>query len=154
MLTVRRAQPDDASYLQQLYSQLVDSAFITVLPARLEELQHDPVHELLVAEYGGTVIASALLIFCKEAMFGFQPFAVVENVIVDEAQRGTGVGRQLIRAIEQRCIDKDCSKIMLLSSAHRTQAHAFFERAGFKGDSKRGFVKYRRDLLASGLPPD
>ncbi|MFK4135844.1 GNAT family N-acetyltransferase [Pseudomonas luteola] len=87
-------------------------------------------------------------------MFGFQPFAVVENVIVDEAQRGTGVGRQLIRTIEQRCIDKDCSKIMLLSSAHRIQAHAFFERAGFKGDSKRGFVKYRRDLLASGLPPD
>ncbi|WP_218567894.1 GNAT family N-acetyltransferase [Pseudomonas sp. LTJR-52] len=88
MLTVRRAQPDDAGYLQRLYSQLVDSAFITVLPARLEELQHDPVHELLVAEYGGTVIASALLIFCKDAMFGSQPFAVVENVIVDEAQRG------------------------------------------------------------------
>ena len=58
MLTIRRTQPDDAGYLQRLYSQLVDSAFITVLPARLEELQHDPVHELLVAEYGGTVIAS------------------------------------------------------------------------------------------------
>ncbi|WP_218567949.1 GNAT family N-acetyltransferase [Pseudomonas sp. LTJR-52] len=60
----------------------------------------------------------------------------------------------MIRAIEQRCIKKDCSKIMLMSSIHRTQAHAFFKRAGFKGDSKRGFVKYRRDLLASGLPPD
>jgi hypothetical protein len=44
---------------------------------------------------------------------------------------------------------QDCSKIMLLSSIHRTQAHAFFERAGFKGDSKRGFVKYQWDLMAT-----
>lgn len=32
--------------------------------------------------------------------------------------------------------------IMLLSSSHRTGAHAFFERVGFISDKKRGFVKY------------
>ncbi|GGM17374.1 GNAT family N-acetyltransferase [Pseudomonas asuensis] len=146
---IRRAQPNDAHALGRLYNQLVESAFTKVLPERLEELQHDPTHYLLVGEYEGAVIASALLIFCKDAMFGFQPFAVVENIIVDEVKRGAGIGKQLIRAIEQLCMGQDCSKIMLLSSTHRTQAHAFFERAGFKGDSKRGFVKYRRDLMAT-----
>jgi hypothetical protein len=33
---------------------------------------------------------------------------------------------------------------MFLSSAEREQAHRFFERMGFAGALKRGFVKYRR----------
>lgn len=33
--------------------------------------------------------------------------------------------------------------MMLLSSATRVDAHRFFEQAGFLGDRKRGFVKYR-----------
>jgi hypothetical protein len=34
-------------------------------------------------------------------------------------------------------------KIMLLSSVSRVNAHRFFEHVGFRGDRKRGFIKYR-----------
>lgn len=48
-----------------------------------------------------------------------------------------------MKEIEDFCYRADCSKIMLLSSSDRIQAHMFFEHVGFIGSSKRGFVKYR-----------
>jgi hypothetical protein len=38
---------------------------------------------------------------------------------------------------------EDCSKLMLLSSIHRNEAHAFFRSCGFSGDTKQAFVKHR-----------
>ena len=76
-------------------------------------------------------------------MFRTQPFAVVENVIVDTAARGLGVGATLFNNIEAFCFNRNCSKIMLLSSVQRSDSHMFFEKQGFKGSVKRGFVKYR-----------
>lgn len=76
-------------------------------------------------------------------MFGAQPFAVVENVIVSGDAHHKGLGTALMRHIEAFCLDHDCSKIMLLSSIQREQAHCFFEHCGFTGSTKRGFVKYR-----------
>jgi hypothetical protein len=35
---------------------------------------------------------------------------------------------------------------MLLSSQEREDAHRFFERSGFVGSAKHGFVKYRRNF--------
>jgi GNAT superfamily N-acetyltransferase len=79
-------------------------------------------------------------------MFKALPFAVVENVVVDESARGQGVGTALFQHIESFCIAAECSKIMLLSAVDREDAHRFFERMGFVGSSKRGFVKYRRNF--------
>ena len=53
-------------------------------------------------------------------------------------------GRTHFQNVEEFCIARDCSKIMLLSSISRVNAHRFFERPGLGSDSKRGFVKYRR----------
>lgn len=146
-VVIRPARSRDAPAIEHLYKQLVDSPLIHVSTERLEALHTDPSHQLLVAEVEGDVLGTALLCFCKDVMYGFQPFAVVENLVVDKYQRGGGIGSRLLQTIERLCLEKDCSKIMLLSSAHRTEAHRFFEREGFRGDNKRGFVKYRRDLV-------
>ncbi|MNY55522.1 Acetyltransferase (GNAT) family protein [compost metagenome] len=79
-------------------------------------------------------------------MYGRQPFAVVENIVVDLAARNRGVGAALMREVETFCAEGDCSKIMLLSSVDRTDAHRFFERCGFDASIKRGLVKYRRSF--------
>lgn len=53
------------------------------------------------------------------------------------------LGAALFQEIEIFCLNTNCSKIILLSSAQRLDSHAFFEKQGFKGTVKRGFVKYR-----------
>ena len=148
-LIIRVAGPDDARAIEDLYRQLVANATVQVLPERLEQLAQDPRTELFVGEREGRICATALLSLCSDAMFGFQPFAVMENVVVDAAVRGAGIGDVLFRSIEAFCLQADCSKILLLSSSEREQAHHFFERSGYVGDSKRGFVKYRRAFQPS-----
>ncbi|MEC5386021.1 GNAT family N-acetyltransferase [Uliginosibacterium sp. H3] len=149
--SVRLAEPGDAGRIAELYAQLVNDPAVVVLPERITELARDRNTRLLVCEQLGNVCGTALLSFCADAMFGRQPFAVVENVVVGTHLRGQGIGSALMRHIELLCLEADCSKIMLLSSAHREDAHRFFERAGFASTSKRGFVKYRR-AFSSGNP--
>jgi GNAT superfamily N-acetyltransferase len=103
----------------------------------------------IVVEADGSVCATALLTLCPDAMYRAQPFGVVENVVVASAMRGRGLGRRLLTEVERLAVVHRCTKLMLSSGAARHEAHAFFRRCGFADDTKRAFVKYRRQFSAS-----
>ena len=100
--------------------------------------------KLLAAADGTVYIGEAKTIYRVRP--GGDPEPVIENIVVDEPWRNAAVGAALMCHAEALCRDAACSKIMLLSSIGRRDAHRFFERHGFVGDSKRGFVKYRRQF--------
>ena len=145
-IIVREAVPDDASAIQKLYGQLVENPNVRVLPERIAEVEKSPMTKLLVAEVEGSVVGTVLVSLCADVMFQNQPFAVVENVVVSASLRNGRIGATLMREVERLCQSAECSKIMLLSSAARVQAHQSFERVGYVGTSKKGFVKYRRQF--------
>ena len=149
-LIVRRAISDDAESIASLYTELVSNPAVAVLPERICEISKDLNTALFVCERKGVVCGTALVSLCADVMFKSQPFAVVENVVVSSSVRSQGIGTVLLRHIEAFCLANDCSKIMLLSSINREQAHRFFERTGFSGSSKRGFIKYRSKFVAMG----
>jgi N-acetylglutamate synthase-like GNAT family acetyltransferase len=146
----RTAQASDAPAIDRLYRQLVSHPGVNVQAGRIAALADDPATRLFVCEQGGAVAGTALVSLCADVMFGRQPYAVVENFVIDDALRGSGLGSALMAHIEAFCLAQDCSKIMLLSSAQREAAHRFFARAGFSGSAKQGFVKYRSALTAGG----
>ena len=129
--------------MARLYAQQVANPALQVLPERLAELEHSQEAGLFVVEQDAQLLGTVLVVLCPDVMFGRCPFAVVENIVVDAAARRRGIGTALLRAVDAFCQAADCSKIMLLSAAERAEAHRFFERAGYAGDRKRGFVKYR-----------
>lgn len=143
---IRRALPVDAEGIALLYAELVGNSAIVVLPERIAEVSQDSNTALFVCEGENGLCGTALASLCADVMFKSQPFAVVENVIVSSAARSQGIGTMMLRHIEAFCLANNCSKIMLLSSVNRVQAHRFFERAGFGGSEKRGFIKYRRNF--------
>ncbi|WP_374565193.1 GNAT family N-acetyltransferase [Ideonella sp.] len=147
-VVVRRAVAADAVAIEALYRQLVANPAVQVLPERVAELAAESATRLLVADHQGQVCGTLLLSLCADVMFGRQPFAVIENIVVDAAHRGSGIGSRLLRHAESLCVDAGCSKIMLTSAAGRAEAHRFFEQQGFDGAAKRGFVKYRRQFAA------
>jgi GNAT superfamily N-acetyltransferase len=147
---VRRAAAADAAAIAALYAQLVANPALHVLPERLDELRDDADAALLVAIVDDAIVGTVLVAWCPDAMFGRRPFAVVENIVVDARARGRGVGAVLLAEVDRLCLARDCSKIMLLSAGERVQAHRFFERSGYAGDRKRGFVKYRPAFCAAG----
>ncbi|AIY41579.1 GCN5-related N-acetyltransferase [Collimonas arenae] len=148
-IEVRHARANDAGKIEALYRQLVPDQDITVSGKRIKQIAGDPRAALLVCDIDGEVNATALVALCSDVMYNMQPFAVVENIVVHDSSRGRGVGEILVKAIERFCESHDCSKIMLLSSTSRSDAHRFFDKMGFRGDSKRGFIKYRRDFAVS-----
>jgi GNAT superfamily N-acetyltransferase len=140
---VRKAQPGDAAAVEALYRILVPGdRNIAVKPERIQELHDSRSNHLFVAELDGEVRGTAFFTICLDSMYGFQPYGVVENVIVDPSFRGRGVGRALMVAIEGEARSAGCTKLMLLSSVARTEAHQFFSAMGFDGEKKRGFVRY------------
>ncbi|KKB61185.1 GCN5 family acetyltransferase [Robbsia andropogonis] len=140
---VRSADIGDAMSIQSLYRQLVDDEKVNVSEQQLQEIGDDSRAQLFVCEVDDTVCGTVLVSLCLDVMYGQQPFAVVENFVVDTACRGRGIGRTLFREAENFCRTRNASKIMLLSSISRESAHRFFEGVGFRTDFKRGFVKYR-----------
>ncbi len=146
---VRRARAGDADEIARLYAQLVANPALRVLSERLRELETAADAAVFVVERDGGLLGTVLVALCADVMFGRRPFAVVENVVVDAPARGQGVGHALLRAVDRFCLAADCSKIMLLSATERVEAHRFFERSGYTGDRKRGFVKYRNAFAAA-----
>jgi GNAT superfamily N-acetyltransferase len=66
-------------------------------------------------------------------------FAIIENVITDNNYRRKGIGKKVIQNAVQYAKENNCYKVVLLSSAKRTDSHRFYESIGFNGNSKKGF---------------
>ena len=145
---VREAIPEDAPQVGSLYEALTAKP-CSVLPSRIAEIAADARSFLYIAEHERRIAGTAFLTLCLDPMYGHQPFALVENVIVLPALRSMGIGAALMHHMEDCCIRSDCSKIMLLSAVARTDAHRFFGRLGYASDRKVGFVKYRSQLVAT-----
>ena len=140
---VRQAVPTDAESIEALYRDLVPGDNnIHVSPQRIADLESDCHNRLLVIEVDQEVCGTAFLTICLDPMYSLHPYGVVENVAVSPAQRGRGVGRPLMAAIEDEARGAKGTKLMLLSAASRAEAHEFFNRMGFDGVKKRAFVKY------------
>src|SRR6476659_8828848 len=115
---VRRARADDASAIEALYRLLVPGdPNIRVDARRVSELEDEPENHLFVLEAEGVVRGTAFLTICLDSMYGFLPYGVVENVIVEPTIRGTGAGRALMEAIESTARARRCTKVMLLSAS-------------------------------------
>jgi len=152
-MQIRRARRGDAREIESLYRALVPGDDnIHVDARRIEALESDPTNVVLVAQTEEGVCGTAFLTICLDAMYGFNPYGVVENIVIDGSMQGKGIGRALIAAVEAEARAAQCTKLMLLSAVQRTDAHRFFARLGFDGERKRGFVKYLNSTPVLRLP--
>jgi GNAT superfamily N-acetyltransferase len=53
-----------------------------------------------------------------------------DDLVTDESQRSTGVGRALMQYMEKVCRDRKCDTFALDSGCQRQQAHKFYFREG------------------------
>lgn len=144
MQIIRRAQAADAKAIGNLYRELNALSTPIVLPERISAITNSEHTHLLVCEDGSKVLATALVCLCQDVMFGNQPFALVENVVVSADCKREGIGKSMMDFIEAFCLEQDCSKIMLQTSSENRDAHDFYIAMSYDPDAKIGFIKYRR----------
>ena len=97
----------------------------------LAEIDGDPRQQLLVLEADGRIVGSLALILVPNLSHQGRPYAIVENVVVDEAERGGGFGEVLMRHAIDEARRAGCYKLSLTSNRQRADAHRFYERLGF-----------------------
>ncbi len=93
-----------------------------------------PLVRYLVAEDGGAV-HGFISVHMDEQLHHATLVAEVQELIVDAAYRGKRLGHALLEAAHQTARDAGCSHMELNSSFARTEAHAFYERHGWKKQS-------------------
>lgn len=151
-LSIRDAAPDDAPALVRLLRQLdppQEAPDEAAARAAVAAVSRQPGMRLVVAEAGGDVVGSVTLAVLPNLTHHAQPWAQLENLVVDEAHRGRGVGRALMAWCEAAARDAGCYKLQFQSRNHRRGSHRFYRRLGYRALT----VGFRRYLTGTPPPP-
>ncbi|NYI41961.1 GNAT family N-acetyltransferase [Demequina lutea] len=89
---------------------------------------------LLVASAGEGIVGYAL-VYEQPTLFADGPSAYVQELMVDEARRGSGIGGALMAAAEQWARDRGCRYVRLATS----MAEEFYRARGY--DQVAAFFK-------------
>jgi ribosomal protein S18 acetylase RimI-like enzyme len=113
--------------------------------AELGDIVSSPATDLFIAiDDGGTIIGTATLVTFR---IPTGARAWIEDVVVDEAGRGQGVGTALTEAMVERAQEQGCRTVDLTSRPSRASANRMYQRAGFVA---RDTNVYRLDLRDEG----
>ncbi|MFP5255530.1 MAG: N-acetyltransferase family protein [Acidimicrobiia bacterium] len=130
-VTISIAGPDDAERLTEALVTLVPQLSRSNPPPSLEAvramLDHQAITQFLAVDDGGIVGVSTLAVFPIPT----GQRAWVEDVIVDEAVSGQGIGRRLTEAMLARAQELGCITVDLTSRPSRKAANALYKKVGF-----------------------
>lgn len=142
-LEIRDLGAADLPALLELYQQL-HASDAPLAPERAAQLWQaigaDPALIYLGGFVAGRLVSACNAVVVLNLTRGGRPYAVIENVVTDAAHRGQGIGGAVLRALVERCWQRDCYKVSLTSAAARGPAHSFYERLGFDRSAKQAFV--------------
>lgn len=97
-------------------------------------IEHPEIGSILVARRQDKIVGMVNLLYTVSTALG-ERVAILEDMVVAPAIRGSGIGSQLIeRAIEHaRC--NGCRRITLLTDQTNQAAQRFYARHGFKASA-------------------
>jgi GNAT superfamily N-acetyltransferase len=143
MTVFREAGPGDLEGVLRLYRHLHPADPVPEDgsdAAAFERILATPGLHLFVLELGGALVATTYLNVIPNITRSAAPYAVIENVVVDEALRGTGLGKRIMAATLQAAWDAGCYKAMLQTGSRNPATHAFYRACGFSPDAKQAYL--------------
>lgn len=69
-----------------------------------------------------------------------RPYGLIENVVTHEKYRKKGYGTAILKRAVEMAKEKDCYKVMLMTSRKEESILGFYEQAGFQRGEKTAFV--------------
>ncbi len=137
-LRIRKTREADLPALGGLYAELDLAGFgghacgLRELRTAFRSIARNRDHHLLVAELDGEIVGTLHVLIFRHLGHGVRPAAIVENVVVQGAQRSRGIGERMLEAARAIAKRERCYKIALTSNVQRHRAHRFYERLGWQ----------------------
>lgn len=133
--TLRPATPDDLAAIVGLITELAVfeklEHLVVVTPESLRPhlFGPRPAAEAMVGEVGGQVVAFALF-FTNFSTFLGQPGLYLEDLYVQPAHRGTGLGRALLSHLGALAVQRGCGRFEWSVLDWNQRAIDFYEKMG------------------------
>lgn len=133
--TLRAAEPRDVAAIVGLIRELAEFERLTHLVQTTPEKLHphlfgeQPVAEALVAEVEGRVVAFALF-FRNFSTFLARPGLYLEDLYVQPAHRGAGIGKALLLRLGALAVERGCGRFEWSVLDWNENAIRFYEKMG------------------------
>lgn len=142
MILIEPIREGDLKELAELYNDLFwEATDFNKMIKTFEWIQSNPNYIVLGAKQDGRLVGTLMGIVSPVMMGQCKPFMFIESVIVSKNYRKMGIGRLLMHEIEQIAKERECFLIQFVSSAHRKEAHQFYEALGYNVNKVQGFRK-------------
>ncbi len=137
---IRRAEEADLPLIAPLLSELMEAMTDTEGFDIGESIENcramikDPAQHVLVASQGSSIVG--LVNFTvRQTIMHPAPSGLIDELVVSETVRGTGVARQLIRATVDECRRSGCCELEVSTEKSNTKARRFYRACGFEEDA-------------------
>lgn len=131
----RRATAGDVGALTDLLAEIMTFHGLRPPPDErlagvLEAAMSQPSHQFLVAEDDDARVVGSCALLFSVSTWSLGPVCELQDVIVTEDRRGTGVGRGLLAAAEGVAREHGCVRLWLTTEAWNLGAHDFYRHRG------------------------
>lgn len=138
----RVARPEDFPELLGLYEQLHTRDDPPIAEGKAQSvwnqmLRDERLHCFVLAS-GVSLRATCILDIVPNLTRGVRPFGVLQNVVTHANDRGLGLGRRLVAETLAFAWEQGCYQVLVQTG--RPEVVAFYEKVGFRADSKIGLV--------------
>lgn len=127
---IRTMTVDDLPAFKPLLEQLGYDLDAAEVACRFDAVVAAPGHVLEVAADGERLVG--FIHYFARAALEKPPEVIVQALVVDAGVRGGGIGQRLMRRAEDWAVDNGYSSVALGTQTSRDDAHAFYERLGYR----------------------
>ena len=129
-LMIRKANLTDSAHVAELSGTLGYPVSSEVMRDRLVRVSKLDTHVVFVADAKGEIVGWTHA--AEQEILETGCGCEIWGLVVAENQRGRGVGRLLIQAIEQWALARGLNQISVRSNVIRPESHQFYERIGYE----------------------
>lgn len=121
---------NDLDQVAKLSAQLGYSISIVDITLRFDVVSKLHAHKLFVAKDGSTIIGWIHINIESPSLLS-EARAEISGLVVDEENRGKGIGKELMKKAEDWAKSKNINIIRLRSNLIREGAHKFYQHLGY-----------------------
>ena len=122
---------NDAQSVGDLSGQLGYPLSEETIQSRISTVLNRPEHIVFVAEINGGVVGW-IHVYIAHLIEAANSYAEIGGLVVDDACRGKGVGKALVKAAEDWTTKCGFDDIRVRSASRRVEAHQFYEKLGYR----------------------
>lgn len=128
--TIRELKLEDAAPVNRLSKQLGYSLSCAETAERLKNIIAKNDHAVFVATINNNVVGwiHAFQSFQIESL----PFVEIGGLVVDEVQRGKGIGKALINEVKEWCEQQEIHRLHVRTQTKRLDAQQSYKASGFE----------------------